>query len=215
MKLPLSHIWLPAKNPSKQLMVVLHGLGDSARGFIWLQDELDMDSFDYLLLNAPEPYYSGYRWYDITVDSLAGIVRSRQVLSEVFAATKQEGYLPERTFLLGFSQGSLMTLEFGSRHSDRLAGYVGISGYSIDPEAVLRDLNPRVNRGDWLITHGTKDDILPVEITRAQVKVLQAGGFKIDYREYPKVHNVDFEQELPEIRNWIADRAIPTPEGRG
>ena len=74
MNLPLTHLWLPAKNPSKQLLVVLHGLGDSARGFLWLQDALGIDSLDYLLLNAPEPYFSGYRWYDIE-DSLSGIVR--------------------------------------------------------------------------------------------------------------------------------------------
>jgi len=68
-------------------------------------------------------------------------------------------------------------------------------------------LNPEVNRGDWLITHGTKDDILPVETTRAQMKVLKDGGFEIDYREYPKTHTVDLERELPDIRSWIADRA--------
>jgi phospholipase/carboxylesterase len=206
MKLPLSHLWLPAKIPSKQLIVVLHGLGDSSRGFLWLQDALEIDSLNYLLLNAPEPYYSGYRWYDIAEDPLSGIVRSRNILSEVFAATKRDGYPPEETFLLGFSQGCLMTLEFGARHSDRLAAYVGISGYTINPVELLRDLNPKVNHGGWLITHGTKDEILPVEATRAQMKMLRDGGFEIDYREYSKTHTVDFERELPDIRSWIADR---------
>jgi predicted esterase len=41
MKLPLSHLWFPARTPSKQLVVVLHGLGDSAKGFLWLQDAGD------------------------------------------------------------------------------------------------------------------------------------------------------------------------------
>jgi len=207
MKLPLSHIWIPSKTASKQLMVVLHGLGDSAKGFLWLPDELDIDSMNYLMLNAPEPYYSGYRWYDIVEDSIGGIVRSRHILTEVFAAAKQESYLPENTFLLGFSQGCLMTLEFGARHTDRLAGYIGISGYTIDPGALLRDLNPKVNQGGWLITHGTQDEILPVERTRAQIQTLRDGGFNIDYREYPKTHTVDFGRELPDIRNWIGDRA--------
>ena len=101
MKLPLSHLWLPAKKPSKQLIVVLHGLGDSARGFLWLQEALEIDSLNYLLLNAPEPYYSGYRWYDIE-DPLSGIVRSRNILSEVFAILSREGYPPEKTSLLRF-----------------------------------------------------------------------------------------------------------------
>jgi predicted esterase len=205
MKLPLTHLWLPAKNPSEHLLVVLHGLGDSARGFLWLQEALGIDSLNYLLLNAPEPYYSGYRWYDIE-DSLPGIVRSRNILAEVFAVLSREGHPPEKTSLLGFSQGCLMTLEFGARHSDRLAAYVGISGYSINPKALLNDLNPKVNQGDWLITHGTKDEILPVETTRSQIKTLRDGGFKIDYREYPKTHTLDFERELPDIRNWIAGR---------
>jgi phospholipase/carboxylesterase len=207
MKLPLSHIWLPAKNPSDQLIVVLHGLGDSARGFLWLQDELEIDSLNYLLLNAPEPYYSGYRWYDIYEDPLSGIVRSRSILSEVFATLAREEYPPEKTFLLGFSQGCLMTLEFGARHSDRLAGYVGISGYTVDPDALLRELNPKVNQGDWMITHGTKDEILPVELTRSQMETLRKGGFKMDYREYSKTHTVDPERELPDIRQFIASRA--------
>jgi phospholipase/carboxylesterase len=118
----------------------------------------------------------------------------------------REGYPAEKTSLLGFSQGCLMTLEFGARHSDRLAAYVGISGYSISPAELLKDLNPKVNQGDWLITHGTKDEILPVEVTRSQIKILRDGGFKIDYREYPKTHTLDFERELPDIRNWIAGR---------
>jgi phospholipase/carboxylesterase len=209
MKLPLSHVWLPAKKTSDQLIVVLHGLGDSAKGFFWLQDELEIDSLNYLLLNAPEPYYSGYRWYDIYEDPIPGIVRSRGILSEVFAVLAHEEYPPEKTFLLGFSQGCLMTLEFGARHSDRLAGYVGISGYTIDPTALLRDLNPKVNQGDWLITHGTKDEILPVETTRSQMETLRKGGFKIDYREYTKTHTVDPERELPDIRQFIAKRTAP------
>lgn len=205
MKLPLSHVWLPAKTPSDQLIVVLHGLGDSAKGFLWLPDALRIDSLNYLLLNAPEPYYSGYRWYDIEKDSLSGIVQSRKLLGEVFAILKREEYPPEKTFLFGFSQGCLMTLEFGARHSDRLAGYVGISGYTIDPVALLRDLNPKVNQGDWLITHGTKDEVLPVEKTRAQMRILRDGGFKINYREYAKTHTVDPERELPDIRQFIAE----------
>ena len=205
MKLPLSHVWLPAKNPSDQLIVVLHGLGDSVRGFLWLPEELRIDSLNYLLLNAPEPYYSGYRWYDIE-DPLSGIVRSRKLLGDVFAVLHREEYPPEKTFLLGFSQGCLMTLEFGARHADRLAGYVGISGYTIDPAALLRDLNPAVNHGDWLITHGTKDEILSVETTRSQMQTLRDGGFRIDYREYSKTHTIDAERELPDIRQFIAMR---------
>ena len=206
MNLPLTHVWQPARAPSKQLVVVLHGRGDSPSGFLWLQEALAIDSLHFLLLAAPTPYYTGFSWYDLSPNELPGILQSRKLLGEVFAETKTSGYAPEKTFLLGFSQGCLMTLEFGSRHTDRLGGYIGISGYSYNPETLLREMNPDVNKGDWLITHGTEDEMLPVERTRAQMNLLTDGGFKIDYREYAKTHTVDFWRELPEIRKWLQAR---------
>ena len=203
MKLPLTHIWQPAYETSQSLVVVLHGLGDSANGFTWLQEELGIDTLNFLLLNAPTPYYVGFSWYDLFPHQLPGIVESRKLLEGVFNETQQHGYPPEKTFLFGFSQGCLMTLEFGARHQHRLAGYVGISGYSIDPDALVRGLNPAVNRGGWLVTHGLYDELIPVEKVREQIKVLKEGGFSIDYREYAKSHTIDPQRELPEIREFI------------
>ena len=206
MNLPVDYLWQEAHEPSKRLMIVLHGRGDSAEGFRWLQDEMEIDSLNFLILTAPDPYYQGFSWYDMAPNQLPGIVRSRKLLEQVFTATQTSGYGPEQTFLLGFSQGCLMTLEFGARYKHRLAGYIGISGYCYDPEALLREMSPEVNRGDWLITHGNDDDLLPAETTRAQIETLQSGGFKIDYREYAKTHTIDPERELPEIREWVQDR---------
>ncbi len=206
MDLPLTHIWQPARVPTKQLVVVLHGRGDSAEGFVWLQEALAIDSLDFLLLTAPDPYAIGFSWYDLPPRQLPGIVRSRRLLGEVLAQTEQNGFAPERTFLFGFSQGCLLTLEFGARHPRRLAGYVGTSGYVYDPEALLGDLNPEVNQGDWLITHGTDDELLPVAQTRQQIEQLNAGGFKIDYREFAKTHTIDPDRELREIREWMLHR---------
>jgi len=209
MNLPLTHIWQPASVSSKQLVIVLHGRGDSAQGFVWLQQALDMNSLNFLLLTAPSPYYTGFSWYDLPPNQLPGIIQSRKLLGEVLAEAKSSGYPPEKTFLLGFSQGCLMTLEFGARYPQRLGGYVGISGYSYDPEALLRALDPNVNQGDWLITHGTDDEMLPVETTRAQIQLLNDRGFRIDYREYTKTHTIDVERELPEIREWMQARCQP------
>ncbi len=207
MNLPLRHVWQPARVSSHQLLIVLHGRGDSADGFLWAQDVLAIDSLNVLLLTAPNRYYSGFSWYDLPPNQLPGIRESSKLLAQVLAEAENNGYTPERTFLMGFSQGCLMTLEFGARHSRRLAGYIGISGYCYDPEELLREMNFDVNHGDWLITHGTEDELLPVETTRAQMKILNDRGFKIDYREYKKSHTIDLGRELREIREWIKGRS--------
>ena len=164
---------------------------------------------NYLLLNAPDDYYGGYSWYGMPPNQLPGILRSRKLLTEVFKQTELEGYPPERTFLLGFSQGCLMTLEFWSRHVPALAGYIGISGYCYDPEALLRELNPAVNNGNWFISHGLDDEMLSVEKTRQQIRQLNDGGFRIEYHEYPKTHTIDPRREIPDLRHWLNNRLNP------
>ncbi len=211
MELPLDHVWLRAPRPARRLMVVLNGLGDSSEVFLWIQEALAIESLDYLLLNAPTPYYVGFSWYDLPPHQAAGIAKSRELLQPVFREIQTQGYPPDKTFLFGFSQGCLMTLEFGARYFRRLGGYIGISGYSTDPEALLREMNPEVNHGDWLITHGTDDEVLPVSITRAQMQLFNERGFRIDYREYMKGHTIDVRRELPEIRAWLRQRVDTTP----
>ncbi len=206
MNLPLKHVWQPGRRSTKQLVIVLHGRGDLAEGFLWLQATLAIDSLNFLLLSAPTPYGIGYSWYGLPPDEEPGIIESQGLLGEVLRETEDNGYLPEQTFLLGFSQGCLMTLEFGARHARRLGGYIGISGYAYDPEALLRELNPEVNRGDWLVTHGTEDEVLPVSRTREQVQQLNDAGFRVDYREFTKTHTIDTEREIPAIREWMRSR---------
>ena len=202
-------IWQPSgKFPTEgHLVVVLHGRGDSPKGFTWFQSELNLPDVSVLLLPAPDPYYDGLSWYDLPPDQLPGIKRSRKILEDAFHKLLVLGFPPERCFLFGFSQGCLMTLEFGARFPLLLAGYIGVSGYCYDPFVLLKEASKNIiTSGNWLITHGTLDSVLPVEKTRAQIKELIEGGFAIDYREFPKLHTIEPEHEMGAIREWIKKR---------
>lgn len=201
-------LWQMAQDsgPSPYLMLVLHGRGDSLEGFTWLQSELNIPHLHFLLLNAPDPYYGGFSWYDLPPNQLPGVLRSRKILEVVMEEVRQEGFLPEKCFLFGFSQGCLMTLEFGGRSPQPFAGFIGVSGYCLDPQALIRESSEAARKGHWLVTHGLMDSLLPVEKTRAQVEELKAHGFPIDYQEYSKDHTIDPFKELPYLRAWIMNR---------
>lgn len=203
--LPLESLFFPSKIPSKKLMIVLHGRGDSAEGFRFLPQEIGFDNVNYLLLNAPIEYYTGFSWYDLPPNQLPGIEYSRHVLTQTLDMLFEQGYEPSQTILFGFSQGSLLTFEFGARYHQVLAGYIGVSGYIYDAEKILLEMNKEVNQGNWLCTHGYEDDVLPFNESQSQVQTLQKGGFDIDFRAYRKTHTVDMG-ELNEIREWVAQR---------
>jgi phospholipase/carboxylesterase len=208
--LPIEAVFVEAKKKSEvgsaPLLVVLHGRGDSPDGFLWMPETLALPQLSYLLLQAPDDYYGGYSWYAMAPDQLPGILRSRELLAQVFAEVFKQGYRPENTLLFGFSQGCLMTLEYGGRALPKLRGYIGVSGYAYDADALAAESKPELKLADWLVTHGTRDDVLPIARTREQIHFLNQSGFQIEYQEYEKVHTIDEAEELPKIREFIAAR---------
>jgi phospholipase/carboxylesterase len=204
--LPLEYLFVPSKVDSKKLMIVLHGRGDSAQGFTWLPQFMDMEDMNYILLNAPYEYFGGNSWYDLPPNQLYGIAHSSSLLYETLEILFEERFNPSETFLLGFSQGSLMTFEFGARYERQLAGYIALSGYIYDDELLLKEMNPKhKNSQNWLSTHGKLDEVLPFETSALQIKELQDGGFDIRFESYEKGHTL-IEEELEMIRAWIGER---------
>ena len=59
-------------------------------------------------------------------------------VGEMLAQVGDAGIPPERTMLLGFSQGACLTLEYVARHAIRYGGVVGLSGGLIGPEGTAR-----------------------------------------------------------------------------
>ncbi len=203
--LPLNNIFIPAKKPSKKLMIILHGRGDSSQGFTWLPPFLDIDELNYLLLDAPYDYFGGRSWYDLPPNQIEGITYSSTVLAGILDKLFEEQFNAKESFLFGFSQGSLLTFEFGARYEKKLAGYLAISGYIFNPELLLKEMNPELKNANWLCTHGTHDDVLPYTTSKRQVETLQNAGFNIDFKSYPKVHTIA-EDELIMIKEWIKSK---------
>jgi len=186
-------------------MIILHGRGDSSAGFTWLPPYLDLDDMNYLLLDAPYDYFGGRSWYDLPPNQLEGIAYSSSILADILDGLFEEEFNAEESFLFGFSQGALLTFEFGARYEKKLAGYLAISGYIYDPELLLTEMNPALKNANWLCTHGTHDDVLPFSTSKAQVETLQNGGFNIAFKSYPKVHTIA-EDELGMIKEWVKSK---------
>jgi phospholipase/carboxylesterase len=194
-----------AEKGSRRLLMALHGLGDSAAGMAWIPEALNLPWLNYLLVNAPDEYYSGFSWYDLYGDSAPGVKRSREMLFELLDAKRKEGFPTEQTVVLGFSQGCLMTMEVGARYPHKFAGLVGISGYVLAPERLVKEMSPVAKEQRFLVTHGFQDPVVPFEATRDQIKTLKAAGLNIAWHEFKKAHNIAGEPEVKLIRDFITD----------
>ena len=203
--LALNNIFIPSKVPSKKLMIILHGRGDSSDGFTFLPPYLNMDDMNYILLDAPYDYYGGFSWYDLPPHQLEGIEYSCNILTEVLDTLFEEEFNVHESFLFGFSQGALLTFEFGARYEKVLAGYIAVSGYIYNADTLLQEMNQDVKASNWLCTHGTYDEVLPFSTSKEQVEVLQNGGFDIEFKSYKKDHTIA-EDELMMLVEWVKSK---------
>ena len=197
------------------LLVVLHGLGDSSAGWEWLPVELQLPWLEYLLLDAPDAYFDGKSWFQIgfpadgrTTGALppvdaAAVERSRRAIEDVLAREKAGGRAGRDMALLGFSQGCLMTLEAGLRHSEPLAGLVGISGWVHEPARLAAEAPPHARSVPVLMTHGTWDPLLRIEHVRPHARVLRDAGFDLLWQEFEKEHTVAGRTEVQFIARFL------------
>jgi phospholipase/carboxylesterase len=193
----------PAETNGK-LVVVLHGRGDSSAGFHWMPSTLALPGVSWLLVNAPDDWYgSGYSWYGMPPDHGTGVIRSRGLLDALFDELAEQGFPPENIVLFGFSQGCLLTMEWGGRTDRALAGCIGVSGYCYDAEALGKELSDAAKSRPWLVTHGFQDEVLPYETTAAQVAELKEAGLPINFKGYDKTHTID--PDLDDIRDALVD----------
>jgi phospholipase/carboxylesterase len=113
---------------------------------------------------------------------------SRQALIRfIDEAVAAYGADPARVYLMGFSQGAIMSASVALTVPELVAGAVLMSG------RILPEIRPalaapsRLAGLPILLVHGTADAVLPIQHGRASRALLENLPVDLDYREYPQV----------------------------
>jgi phospholipase/carboxylesterase len=202
----LESAFIPSTKPgaNERVLVVMHGLGDSLEGYRFLPQVLQIPELNYLLVNAPDPYFTGYSWFDLFGGNLRqGITRSRDLLFRILEDLEAQGWNSNHVGVLGFSQGCLMGLDLACRYPKTLGAVVGISGFVGMLEEYPEKLSPQARSQKILVTHGTLDPMVPYAETLAQITALKGMGLQIEWKAYEKEHTIDPYQEMGHIREFL------------
>ena len=166
-------------NP-KKLIFMLHGYGDNAANFMHLAHPVDQEEWQaaYIALNAPgviSGNFMGYQWFDLYPNGVyiaeAGPKEFEQINKEVIDSVKRiiktiDQYCDslklvyEDCFLIGFSQGGMMTFEVGKFLQNKLAGLGILSGRIMSHKPIH---NETLLQTPIFISHGEKDEVLPIK----------------------------------------------------
>ncbi|WP_417210937.1 alpha/beta hydrolase [Antarctobacter sp.] len=178
----------PVSGDVRSCVVFLHGYGANGADLLGLADPLGEHLPDTLFVSpdAPEACAGapmGFQWFPIPwidgsseEESMAGMARAVDDLNAFLDALMvDEDLLPEQVALLGFSQGTMMSLHVGPRREEELAGIVGFSGRLLAPESLADEVQ---SKPPILLIHGDQDDVVPVQSLPQAAEALQEAGFK-------------------------------------
>jgi phospholipase/carboxylesterase len=184
-----NHIKEAKSGTADNLVIFLHGYGADGKDLLGLADPL-ADHLPNTMFMSPDAPNSckmnpaGFEWFPIPrmdgstqEQANAGCADATVILNGFLDDVAKETGIPaSRTFLLGFSQGSMMSLHVAPRRADALAGVVGMSGKLLEPEKLAKEA---IQRPPVLLVHGDQDDVVPFEELELAAKMLSAAEFEV------------------------------------
>jgi phospholipase/carboxylesterase len=196
----------PRSGTAKKLVVFLHGYGADGNDLIDIGRAWQplLPDAAFVSPHAPEPCAGapmGRQWFALTFrdpdERWRGVNAAAPILNRFLDAELGRRNLPASALaLVGFSQGTMMSLHVGLRRATPPAAIVGYSGLFVlpngaSPESVRAEIK---GRPPVLLVHGDRDELIPVQALFQATQDLAALEVPTEWHVSPGIgHGIDQE----------------------
>jgi len=183
------------KNP---LLLLLHGYGSNKEDLFSFSSELPEN---YYIVSARAPYPLppyGNAWYAIDFDANMNkfsndeqAIESRDLILTFIDELLEKYPIDQNNInLIGFSQGAILSYAIALSYPQKINKVVALSGYF--NQNIMKDgyENNDFSKLSFFVSHGSVDQVIPVEWARKNPEVLNLLNVKNEYHEYNVGHGV-------------------------
>jgi phospholipase/carboxylesterase len=192
------------------LLLLLHGVGSNEHDLFGLVPYLDK-RFLIISVRAPNTLGPGsYAWFDVDFTPQGPAINPAQAeasrkalitfLDEAFNAYDAD---PKQIYLMGFSQGAIMSASVALTQPQLVAGVALMSGRILPEIQPLIASNEELSGLPLLVVHGTADMVLPISYGRASRQLLSSLPVELTYHEYRIGHEVS-QESLADVTAWLS-----------
>jgi phospholipase/carboxylesterase len=192
------------------VLILLHGYGSNEEDLFSFATELPQEYY-VISVRAPydlQPY--GHAWYAIHFDADENKFSDNEQAKE--SVTLIAGFIDEivkqypidtkNVTLVGFSQGAILSYATALTYPEKISKVVALSGYfnqDILPEVIDTKV---ISHLKFFVSHGTVDQVIPVDWARKAKPALENLGLEVEYQEYPIGHGVS-PKNFFDFKNWL------------
>lgn len=196
-----------------KIIVFLHGWGANGADLMSLKPMLKLDHAHVYAPDAPSlsDVGYGYQWFSLNN-------RDPHVMSKLAEAAEAplnhylDGLLakhdlpPEKLYLIGFSQGTMMALNVALHRKEKIGGVVGFSGALLTSYA---NSKPPI-----CLIHGMEDQVVPFMALGHARQGLQTMGVPVETHAIPDLsHGID-PKGLELARHFLFHQPVEQPSAR-
>jgi phospholipase/carboxylesterase len=195
------------------LLIMLHGYGSDENDLFSFASELPEELF---IISARAPYTIqpfGNAWYAINFDAVQGkwsdniqAKESRDLIAKfIDEVTDTYPVDKNKVTLLGFSQGTILSYAVALTYPEKVKNIIALSGY-INKDILPQDIETKdYSHLDFYCSHGSVDQVIPVDWARRTPSFLNSLHIKHQYSEFPVGHGVA-PQNFYELKDWLSKR---------
>jgi len=195
------------------LLIMLHGYGSDENDLFSFANELPEELF-IISVRAPYPMQPyGNAWYAINFDGEQGkwndneqAIQSRDLIAKFIDETVTSYPIDKKNVtLLGFSQGTILSYAVALTYPEKVKNIIALSGY-ISSDMLPENLGDKdFSHLDFYCSHGSVDQVIPVDWARQNSPYLKSHGIKHVYSEFPVGHGVA-PQNFYDLHAWISEK---------
>ena len=202
------------KKDFNPLLLLLHGYGSNEADLFSFASELPDE---YYVISARAPYdlqYGSYAWYAINFDADENKFSdheqakvSRDLIGTfIDELIKNYPINPKNINLLGFSQGAILSYGVALSNPSKIKNVIGLSGYVSEPILKVGFENNDFSDLGIFASHGTVDQVIPIDWARKSDDFLIQKGIVHTYKEYPIGHGIS-PQVFFDFKNWLQEHS--------
>ena len=177
--------------PNKRAIIAIHGWTGNVNSLKSLSKQWRFAETTWIFIEGP--YWAkpnGYSWFKGNDEDGWEYDESFDILNHTIQSLIEGGYQHKHIYMLGFSQGACLAMEFMIRQKFSIGGIIPISGF-IKNKSYFKESKNILSKGTQiLLLHGEKDNIVNAKESKIAFKLFVDLGYKTDIHVFMGGHKV-------------------------
>ena len=191
----VTRTYASSDTPDKAI-IAIHGWKGDEYVFEQVAKLINLENSEWFFPRAPykADFGNGNSWFGANDEAGWEFDKTFDGMNNLINKIQKRGYSPPKIFLIGFSQGACLAIDFALRLPFSIGGIVAIAGFIKFKERFLEEASNESSDTPILLMHGNQDDIIPIKAGETAYNILLERGYPIHFESYNAKHKIPLKK---------------------